>query len=270
MSVIKVNKLKPGWEPIPNAFASDLRLSEDAVAVGLWLAIKPNGWRVIPSVIQSEFSKRPGKKRGKDWWARVSAELRTAGYLQLNSGRDSNGNFFSSWDFCASGLSASTEVGSADDGSAAHGLPDTGSAHQSNHDSSDRKSNTHTPRNNEASPPEKPSVCNEADSILSEANLSAGIRKLIVKELVALTPNFQVAVAREFLTHLSTILKPVAWMRRVCADTLIANEFVPAAKPNQPNSSTAPIKHTCELEGCTTYAVTQTSRGWRCSNHIAK
>lgn len=272
MSVVKVNKLKPGWEPIPNSFACDLRLSEDAVAVGLWLSIKPEGWQVRPAVIQAEFSRRPGKIRGKEWWSRVSAELKIAGYLRLNACKDAKGQFSSSWDFCVSGLSTSfTEVGFDDDGSADHGSAGSGSTPQSNHypfDSAPKANTTH--HNNEAGAPAKPGVCVEVDTMLLEAQLSAGMRKLIGAELVALDTKLQVAVVREFLAHRSSIRHPVPWMRRVCTDTALAGEFVPAAKTQQPNSSAAPVKHTCELAGCTTYAVTQTSRGWRCSAHIGK
>lgn len=271
MSIIRVEKLVPGWEAIPNNFANDLRLSEDAVAVGLWLATKPAGWQVRPAVIQSEFSRRPGKLRGRDWWGRVSGELKDAGYLKLNRTKDTKGQFSSSWDYCVFGLGESnSNAGSADDGSAAHGLPDTGSAHLSNQHSSDSALKTNTTHNNEAGTPAKPGVCGEVDAMLTEAQLSAGMRKLIGAELDALEPKLQVAVVREFLAHRSSIRHPVPWMRRVCADTALAGEFIPASKPHQPNSSAAPIKHTCELAGCTTYAVTQTSRGWRCSSHIGK
>lgn len=76
MSIIRPVKPKPGWELIPNHFAEDPSLSEDAVAVGLWLAVKPEGWEVRPSAIQAAFSRRPGKPRGREWWARVESDAR--------------------------------------------------------------------------------------------------------------------------------------------------------------------------------------------------
>lgn len=273
MSIIKVQKLVAGWEPIPNVFANDLRLSSDAIAVGIWLAIKPAGWQVRPVVIQAEFSRRPGKLRGRDWWARVSGELKDAGYLKLNRIKDAKGQFATIWDFCVFGLGeARADKDSADVGSAAHGSRDSGSRPQSNQHQSDSALKTKTQHTNEADTPDKQGVCVEVDAMLTAAQLSAGVRKLIGKELAVLNNDLQKAVTREFIAHLSSIRTPVPWMRRVCSDTLSAGEFVPAKQHQsaQKISSAAPEKRTCEIDGCSKYASTRTDRGWRCVDHISK
>ena len=273
MSIIRIAKLVPGWEAIPNNFANDLRLSEDATAVGLWLSIKPAGWQVRPAVIQAEFSRRPGKLRGRDWWARVSGELKDAGYLKLNRTKDVKGQFSSSWDYCVFGLSeANTDMCLADDGSADYGSAGSGFIHQSNQHPFDSALKTNTTHSNEAGTPVKQGVCAEVDVMLSVAQLSAGVRKLIEKELAVLSSNLQIAVTREFIAHRVSIRNYVPWMRRVCLDTVIAGEFVPAKQP-QPTSQisdAAPVKRTCEITGCSKYAASLTSRGWRCVDHITK
>jgi hypothetical protein len=273
MSITKVQKLVAGWEPIPNAFANDLRLSSDAVAVGLWLAIKPAGWQVRPVAIQAEFSRRPGKLRGRDWWARVSGELKDAGYLKLKRSKDAKGQFATNWDFCVFGLSESgADMDTADDGSATHGSHDSGSRPQSNQHQSDSALNTKTQHTKEAGTPDNQGVCVEVDAMLTAAQLSAGVRKLIGKELAVLTSDLQKAVAREFIAHLASIRTPVPWVRRVCSDTLSAGEFVPAKQHQsaQKISNAAPEKRTCEIDGCLKYAATRSTRGWRCVDHISK
>lgn len=273
MSIIRVEKLVPGWEAIPNNFANDLRLSEDAAAVGLWLATKPAGWQVRPSVIQAEFSRRPGKLRSRDWWARVSGELKDAGYLKLMRSKDSKGQFATSWDFCVFGLvEPCTDVGTTDDGSAASGSSDSGSPPQSNQHPSDSSLKTNTTHYKEAGTPVKQGVCAEVDATLLAAELSAGVRKLIGKELAVLTSDLQKAVTLEFITHRSSIRNPVPWMRRVCSDTLSVGEFVPAKQHQLAQQSSGPVpeKRTCEIEGCSKYAATRSVRGWRCVDHISK
>lgn len=129
MSIIRPVKPKPGWELIPNHFAEDTSLSEDAVAVGLWLAVKPEGWEVRPTAIQAAFSRRPGKLRGREWWARVSTELRQANYLRLSRIHGDGGKFSSIWNFNVFGFvddvadSGTAVVGSAGIGSATAGSP---------------------------------------------------------------------------------------------------------------------------------------------------
>lgn len=124
MSIVRIQKPERGWEIIPNEFVNDFRLSVDAVAVGLWLACKPNNWQVRPAAIQTEFSRRPGKPRGDEWWTRVSKELRGAGYLRLVNTRNT-GRFTTTWEFCVFGLESNevTDPGSAGVGSSAPGQP---------------------------------------------------------------------------------------------------------------------------------------------------
>lgn len=138
MSIIRPVKPKPGWELIPNHFAEDTSLSEDAVAVGLWLATKPNGWEVRPAAIQAAFSRRPGKPRGREWWARISTELRNANYLRLSRIHGDGGKFSSVWDFNVFGFgdnvadSGSAVVGSAGIGSAVVGSAPLYNQHSAN------------------------------------------------------------------------------------------------------------------------------------------
>lgn len=124
MSIVRIQKPEKGWEIIPNEFVNDFRLSVDAVAVGLWLACKPQNWQVRPSAIQTEFSHRPGKPRGEEWWTRVAKELRGAGYLRLINTRNT-GRFATTWEFCVFGLETNevTAPGSAGVGSPAPGQP---------------------------------------------------------------------------------------------------------------------------------------------------
>jgi hypothetical protein len=131
MSIVRIRKPKSGWEIIPNEFINDFRLSVDAVAVGLWLACKPESWQVRPLAIQTEFSRRPGKPRGEEWWTRVSKELRGAGYLRLVNTRNT-GRFTTTWEFCVFGLESDkvTDPGSAGVGSAAPGQPPHSNQHE--------------------------------------------------------------------------------------------------------------------------------------------
>jgi hypothetical protein len=128
MSVIKVRTPDTGFAQIPNKFAEDERLSTCATAVGLLLATFRDGTPIRPKDIQAIFSKRPGKPRGREWWARVASELKSAGYMWLNRTHAGNGQFVSDWIFCISGLSdlptggGTANVGSAGTGSSSTGL----------------------------------------------------------------------------------------------------------------------------------------------------
>jgi hypothetical protein len=128
MSVIKVRTPDTGFAQIPNKFAEDERLSTCATAVGLLLATFRDGTPIRPKDIQAIFSKRPGKPRGREWWARVASELKSAGYMWLNRTHAGNGQFVSDWIFCISGLSdlptgsGTASVGSAGTGSASTGV----------------------------------------------------------------------------------------------------------------------------------------------------
>ncbi|MDR9850883.1 hypothetical protein [Herbaspirillum huttiense] len=135
MTVIRRAKAKAPWASIPNSFAEDMNISEDATAVGLWLACKPEDWRILPKYIQEQFSKRPGKARGREWWARVSRELRNAGYMALRRSKDESGKFSSEWLFSPEGISdddwaggGSTDTGSTDTGSTDSWFADNGAA----------------------------------------------------------------------------------------------------------------------------------------------
>lgn len=132
MSVVKVIRPDTGFAQIPNEFAEDLRLSEAAVAVGLFLASRWNDYRFRPEDIRKTFSKRPGKTRGRDWWRRVSNELESAGYMRLTVSHGTNGRFVSEWSFCVIGFpeddpdGGSAAAGSADSGEPAVGSADSG------------------------------------------------------------------------------------------------------------------------------------------------
>lgn len=134
MGVVKVIRPDTGFAQIPNRFAEDYRLSEDAVAVGLYLASRWDGYRISPEQIRFEFSKRPGKTRGRDWWKRVSGELNLAGYMRLSRTHGEGGRFVSNWIFCISGIAdcedrqRSAAADSADRGEPASGSPAGGTA----------------------------------------------------------------------------------------------------------------------------------------------
>lgn len=127
MSVIKVYRPDPGYAQIPNKFAQDERLSEGATAVGLYLACCPDGHKIRPIDIQTRFSRRPGKPRGREWWARVAGELKSARYMWLNRTHGDDGKFSSDWIFCINGIqddsldSGSAVVGSGGIGPTAGG-----------------------------------------------------------------------------------------------------------------------------------------------------
>lgn len=104
MSANKVLRPDSGFAPIPNSFAEDPRLSESAVAVGLYLASRGDGFRIRPVDIQAQFSKRPGKPKGREWWARVADELKAANYMALSRTHSADGKFESDWIFCVQGL----------------------------------------------------------------------------------------------------------------------------------------------------------------------
>lgn len=133
MSVIKVRKLDPGYAQIPNSFARDERLSEAALAVGLFLQTCPDGTKICPTDIQELFSQRPGKPRGREWWARVAGELKSARYLWLSRTHRNDGKFSSDWIFCITGIpdeyfdGGSAAVGSPASGSDAGGTTASGS-----------------------------------------------------------------------------------------------------------------------------------------------
>ncbi len=128
MSVIKVVRPETGFAQIPNSFAEDPRLSEAAIAVGLFLATRWDGYKIRPVEIQAKFSERPGKPRGREWWARVANELKSANYMWLNRIHGENGKFASDWIFCILGLpNEFPRGGSADVGSASIGSAHVGS-----------------------------------------------------------------------------------------------------------------------------------------------
>lgn len=125
MSVIKVIRPDTGFAQIPNKFAEDSRLSEHATSVGLFLGTRWDGYKIRPSEIQAKFSERPGKPRGREWWARVANELKAANYMWLSRTHGEDGKFVSDWIFCILGLpDGYPKSGSADSGSA-----NTGTAH---------------------------------------------------------------------------------------------------------------------------------------------
>jgi hypothetical protein len=129
MSVIKVIRPDTGFAQIPNKFAEDPRLSEAAVAVALFLATRWDGYKIRPAEIQAKFSERPGKPRGREWWARVANELKSANYMWLNRIHGEDGKFVSDWIFCILGLPESpSRSGTADVGSAGIGCASPGIA----------------------------------------------------------------------------------------------------------------------------------------------
>jgi hypothetical protein len=124
-----------------------MNISEDATAVGLWLACKPENWAIRPDYIQDKFSERPGKARGREWWARVSRELRNAGYMALIRSKDPSGKFSSEWLFSPEGIrdddwtgGGGTDTGSTDTGFAANGTAPDGKASSGSHSVSNQYS----------------------------------------------------------------------------------------------------------------------------------
>ena len=85
MEKIQIVKNKP-WGAIPEALITDPRLGHAAVRLGVWLAIRPDGWRVW-----KEHSKRECRL-GEDSWDRACRELKNAGYLMVKTSR-SGGRF---------------------------------------------------------------------------------------------------------------------------------------------------------------------------------
>jgi len=237
MSIIRNIKPKSGWELIPNRFAEDLALSEDAVAVGLWLACKPSNWEVRPAFIQSEFSKRPGKPRGREWWSRVSGELKSSGYLRLYRMKDSDGKFSSLWDFCVQGLEDDFAMGgSADTGSADTGLPNSGPATGGSHYQSKQHSNNQYSDNQDSTTTTTTNIAPQARSSSKNENfdnlkIEPVLTKLLPELLKVIEKEHidEIETAQDFLDELAGSIEaaqrgerekigsPPGWLRRVIA-----------------------------------------------------
>lgn len=75
----------PGFVAVPNHIAQDLDLSPEALGVLVYLASKPNGWRMSPDDVKARFG------MGKDRWQRIARELRAVGAMVVEALRGAGG-----------------------------------------------------------------------------------------------------------------------------------------------------------------------------------
>ena len=90
------------WGSVPEALLEDPRLALDTRAVASWLAIKPNGWKILVGVLQHRLgafvhdasSEKPVYRLlSKDRWQRIAKELEATGYLKRSLYNSASGRW---------------------------------------------------------------------------------------------------------------------------------------------------------------------------------
>jgi len=112
-------KLKgAAWGAVPEPLVEDPRLSHAAVRLGVWLCIRPPGWKVRPGHVMGQL------RFGKDLYQRARRELIDAGYLVIEVARAERGRFGETvWEFdrcptnaAGAGITGAGKAGAGDPG----------------------------------------------------------------------------------------------------------------------------------------------------------
>jgi hypothetical protein len=94
-AVLRIKKRTPGWEPVPRALITDVRLQFDTRGFAAWLLAKPPGWEIragaLPYLLKKE--RGPGEHIGRDKVRRFFRELEAAGYVTRRRMRKADGRW---------------------------------------------------------------------------------------------------------------------------------------------------------------------------------
>jgi hypothetical protein len=94
-AVLRVKKRTRGWEPVPRALITDVRLQFDTRGFAAWLLAKPPGWEIragaLPYLLKKE--RGPGEHIGRDKVRRFFRELEAAGYVTRRRMRKADGQW---------------------------------------------------------------------------------------------------------------------------------------------------------------------------------
>jgi len=94
-AVLHIKKRTRGWEPVPRALITDVRLQFDTRGFAAWLLAKPPGWEIragaLPYLLKKE--RGPGEHIGRDKVRRFFRELEAAGYVTRRRMRKADGQW---------------------------------------------------------------------------------------------------------------------------------------------------------------------------------
>jgi hypothetical protein len=94
-AVLRIEKRTGGWEPVPRALITDVRLQFDTRGFAAWLLAKPPGWEIragaLPYLLKKE--RGPGEHIGRDKVRRFFRELEAAGYVTRRRMRKADGRW---------------------------------------------------------------------------------------------------------------------------------------------------------------------------------
>ena len=127
--LFRIKKRPRGWEPVPRALITDVRLQFDTRGFAAWLLAKPPGWEIragaLPYLLKKE--RGPGEHIGRDKVRRFFRELEAAGYVTRRRMRKADGQWRWQIEFTDTPPTAPTHPGTVD-GSAVAGSATGGTA----------------------------------------------------------------------------------------------------------------------------------------------
>jgi hypothetical protein len=127
--LFRIKKRPRGWEPVPRALITDVRLQFDTRGFAAWLLAKPPGWEIragaLPYLLKKE--RGPGEHIGRDKVRRFFRELEAAGYVTRRRMRKADGQWRWQIEFTDTPPTAPTHPGTVD-GSAVDGSATGGTA----------------------------------------------------------------------------------------------------------------------------------------------
>jgi hypothetical protein len=127
--VLRIKKRTRGWEAVPRALITDVRLQFDTRGFAAWLLAKPPGWEIragtLPYLLKKE--RGPGEHIGRDKVRRFFRELEAAGYVARRRMRKADGQWRWQIEFTDTPPMTPTHPGTVD-GSAVDGSATGGTA----------------------------------------------------------------------------------------------------------------------------------------------
>ena len=133
-AVLRIKKRTRGWEPVPRALITDVRLQFDTRGFAAWLLAKPPGWEIragaLPYLLKKE--RGPGEHIGRDKVRRFFRELEAAGYVTRRRMRRADGQWRWQIEFTDTPPMTPTHPGTVD-GSAVDGSATGGAAVDGSH-----------------------------------------------------------------------------------------------------------------------------------------
>ncbi len=127
--VLRIKRRARGWEPVPRALITDVRLQFDTRGFAAWLLAKPPGWEIragaLPYLLKKE--RGPGEHIGRDKVRRFFRELEAAGYVTRRRMRKADGQWRWQIEFTDTPPTTPTHPGTVD-GSAVDGSATGGTA----------------------------------------------------------------------------------------------------------------------------------------------